>query len=229
MNLLKNIGNFKIHREGVNILIYLALFLLLTNTLRYFFAGKMCFYIVLPISIYFYILIIRFFRNPYRHFNEENADGLIVAPADGRIVAIEEVVENEYFQDKRLLISIFMSVTNVHANWYPVSGKVIHTKYHKGLFLVAYLPKSSTDNERSTIVLETEKGTQILVRQIAGTVARRIVTYSKPGETCNINQQLGFIKFGSRVDVYLPPGSEVLVQMNQQVTGCQTVIAKLNK
>lgn len=227
MSKLKNIRKYKIHREGVNILIYFALFLLLVNVLCYFFTGKVCFYIVLIVSILLYLPIINFFRSPRRYFSEEDTSGLIVASADGTIVAIEKVVEPEYFKDERLLISIFMSVANVHANWYPIDGKVIHTKYHKGRFFVAHLPKSSTENERSTVVLENENGTQILLRQIAGTVARRIVTYAEPGEKCNIEEHLGFIKFGSRVDVYLPTNSEVLVQMKQRVTGCQTVIAKL--
>lgn len=226
MSRLKEIRKYKIHREGVNILIYFALFLLSVNALCCFFTDKTFFYIVLTVSILFYLSVVNFFRSPRRHFSED-PDGLIISPADGTIVAIEEVTENEYFRDKRLKVSIFMSVMNVHANWYPINGKVVYTAYHKGRFFVAYLPKSSTDNEHSTVVVETEKGTQILVRQIAGILARRIVTYSKPGETCNIEEHFGFIKFGSRVDVFLPTDSEIRVQMNQRVTGCHTVIANL--
>jgi phosphatidylserine decarboxylase len=140
---------------------------------------------------------------------------------------IEEVDENEYFHDRRLMISIFMSVTNVHANWFPVEGVVKMVRHHNGNFYKAWLPKASTENERSTVVIETPEGDEVLVRQIAGAVARRIVTYAKEGEDCVIDEHLGFIKFGSRVDVYLPLGTEVLCEIGQRTTGNQTVIAKL--
>ena len=226
---LRKIRQYKIHREGVNILIYLLIILLGINLLtHYFLCNKIVFISVATLSVLFYLLVVNFFRSPRRHFSEENTQGLIVAPADGRVVVIEEVMENEYFQDKRLQISIFMSVFNVHANWYPVDGKVLHVKHHKGRFQAAYLPKSSMDNERSTVVLETKDGTQILLRQIAGAMARRIVTYAKPEDECYIEEHLGFIKFGSRVDVFLPLGTDVQVSMNQHVTACDTIIAKLN-
>jgi len=150
-----------------------------------------------------------------------------VAPADGKVVVIEEVDENEYFHDKRLMISIFMSPLNVHANWYPVDGVVKKIGHQNGKFLKAWLPKASTDNERSMVVIETPEGIEVMARQIAGAMARRIVTYATEGEECFIDEHMGFIKLGSRVDVYLPIGTEVLVEMGQKTTGNQTIIARL--
>lgn len=150
-----------------------------------------------------------------------------MAPADGKIVVIEEVDENEYFHDKRLMISIFMSITNVHANWFPVDGKVKFVRHFDGNYHKAWLPKASEENEHADVMLTTDGGVDILCRQIAGAVARRIVTYAKEGEECFIDEHLGFIKLGSRVDVFLPVGSEVCVKMGQPTTGDQTVIAKL--
>ena len=152
----------------------------------------------------------------------------MVAAADCKIVVIEEVEENEYFHDRRLMISIFMSVTNVHANWFPVEGTVKKVVHHNGNFYKAWLPKASTENERSTVVIETPEGHEVLVRQVAGAVARRIVTYAREGEECNIDEHMGFIKFGSRVDVYLPiDKTEVLVHMGQTTVGNQTIVARL--
>jgi len=153
----------------------------------------------------------------------------VIAPADGTIVAIEEVMENEYFHDKRLQVSIFMSIFNVHANWFPVNGTVEHVSHRNGRFTSAYLPKSSLDNERSTIVIKTPDGVEILTRQIAGAMARRIVTYAKEHEPCHIDEQMGFIKFGSRIDTFLPVGTEIHVKLKQKVTGNQTTIACLKK
>ncbi|MDD3063515.1 MAG: phosphatidylserine decarboxylase family protein, partial [Massilibacteroides sp.] len=158
-----------------------------------------------------------------------DSEGLVIAPADGTIVAIEEVMENEVLHEKRLQISIFMSIFNVHANWFPVNGTVKYVTHNPGRFLAAYLPKSSTENERSTIIITTRSGINILTRQIAGAIAQRIVTYAKVGDKCHVDEQMGFIKFGSRVDVYLPVGTEVLVEMDQKVTGNQTPIARLEK
>ena len=157
----------------------------------------------------------------------EDTERLVVAPADGKIVVIEEVEENEYFHERRLMVSIFMSLFNVHANWFPVDGKVKFVNHRNGNFHKAWLPKASEENEHADIMITTPEGTDILCRQIAGAVARRIVTYAKPGEECFIDEHLGFIKFGSRVDVYLPIGTEVCVKMGQTTTGDQTVIAKL--
>jgi phosphatidylserine decarboxylase len=152
---------------------------------------------------------------------------MVISPCDGKVVVIEEVYEPEYFKDKRLQVSIFMSPLNVHANWYPMNGTVKYVTHHEGRFQGAYLPKSSTENERSTIVIENNKKVSILVRQVAGALARRIVTYSDIDDDCRINEFLGFIKFGSRLDLYLPLGTEVLVELEQNVTGNITQLAKL--
>lgn len=173
-----------------------------------------------------YAIVLNFFRCPKRFFEGET-DKIVVAPADGKIVVIEEVEETKYFHDKRLMISIFMSLFNVHANWFPVDGRVKFVHHQNGNFHKAWLPKASEENEHADIMLETDDGTEILCRQIAGAVARRIVTYAKPEEDCYIDEHLGFIKFGSRVDVYLPLGTEVCVKMGQLTTGDKTVIAKL--
>ena len=183
-------------------------------------------YAILAITTILYLIIVNFFRCPIRLFNGET-ENTVVAAADGRIVVIEEVDENEYFHDRRLMISIFMSVTNVHANWFPVEGFVKMVKHHNGNFHKAWLPKASTENERSTVVIETPAGQEVLVRQVAGAVARRIVTYANANEECYIDEHMGFIKFGSRVDIYLPLGTEVLAKMGQTTVGNQTVIARL--
>jgi len=173
-----------------------------------------------------YAVLVNFFRCPIRYFDQDT-EKVVVPPADGKVVVIEEVDENEYFHDKRLMISIFMSPLNVHANWYPVDGVVKKIGHQNGKFLKAWLPKASTDNERSMVVIETPEGIEVMARQIAGAMARRIVTYATEGEECFIDEHMGFIKLGSRVDVYLPIGTEVLVEMGQKTTGNQTIIARL--
>ena len=217
----------KIHHEGRGVLIvYFLILVLLNGALFYLFRITIFQYIVLAISIVGYLGVVNFYRCPRRHF-QGNMDGVIVASADGKIVAIEEVYEGEYFKDKRLLISIFMSPFNVHANWFPINGKVLFKKHHNGRFKAAYLPKSSTENERSTVVMETSDGNyQLLLRQIAGAMARRIITYAEVGDEAHIDEHLGFIKLGSRVDVYLPLDVEVLVKMDQRVVGNQTELAR---
>lgn len=172
------------------------------------------------------MFFLNFFRNPKREFIDFE-DGMIIAPADGTVVISEPAEEQFYFKDKRFQVSIFMSVLNVHANWYPTRGKVVYYTHNDGRFMAANLPKSSTENERSTIVIELENKAQILLRQVAGALARRIVTYSREGDECRENQQLGFIKFGSRVDLYLPMDSEILVKVGDKTTGNQTVIARV--
>ena len=159
--------------------------------------------------------------------DEYDINKVVVAPADGKVVVVEEVDEDEYFHDRRLMVSIFMSLFNVHANWFPVCGKVVSVHHQDGNFHKAWLPKASEENEHADVMIETANGVRILCRQIAGAVARRIVTYAKEGEDCEIDDHLGFIKFGSRVDVYLPLGTDVLVKMGQSTTGDQTIIAKL--
>ena len=227
LNKIKKLKKIRIHHEGTHILITAILILTALNGALYFgFDNKIPFYFVITVSAVLYGLMVNFFQCPIRLFKGET-EKTVVAPADGKVVVIEEVEENEIFHDKRLMISIFMSITNVHANWYPVDGVVKYVAHHNGRFVKAWLPKASTENERSTIVIETPEGETIMTRQIAGAVARRIVTYSEVGEECYIDEHMGFIKFGSRVDVYLPLGTEVCVKMGQKTTGNQTIIAKL--
>lgn len=172
-----------------------------------------------------YIFLLFFFRLPTRQLEAD--PGLIYAPADGKVVVIEETMENEYFKDMRLQVSIFMSPFNMHSNRYPVSGKVKYTCYHHGKNMVAWHPKSSELNERSTVVVETKDGTEIMVRQIAGAMARRIVTYSKNNQVISQGDELGFIKFGSRVDLFLPLGTEIEIPILQQVKANKTILAKI--
>jgi phosphatidylserine decarboxylase len=228
MSRLKKLKKIRIHHEGTTTLAIGLLLLLVLNSAVYFGIDcKIPFYILAIVSIGLYSMLVNFFRCPIRLFGEEETDKTVVAPADGRVVVIEEVDEHEYFHDRRLMISIFMSITNVHANWYPVDGIIRKVEHQNGRFLKAWLPKASTENERSLIVIETPDGEEVMARQIAGAMARRIVTYSEVGEECYIDEHMGFIKFGSRVDVYLPLGTQVLVEMGQCTTGNQTVIAKL--
>lgn len=223
------IRKIKVHKEGTGLLLMLFTCLFLLNLALYYMNGQSpLFYSVLPSSLVLFLLILNFFRSPFRRFPFDS-EGLVIAPADGTIVAIEEVRENEVLHRECIQVSIFMSVFNVHANWFPVNGTVKHVSHNKGRFMAAYLPKSSIENERSTIVITTGSGCDVLTRQIAGAIARRIVTYAKEGERCHVDDQLGFIKFGSRVDVYIPLGSEILVEMDQKVTGNQTPIARLMK
>ena len=181
-------------------------------------------YIVIGIVAIFSFFVLYFFRMPKRKMTYN--DNQLICPCDGKIVIIEEVEEPEYFQGKRLQVSVFMSPLNVHVNRYPINGKVKFYKYHPGKYLVAWHPKSSTLNERTTIVLEHANGKEVLVRQIAGAVARRIVCYSKEGEMVKQNQELGFIKFGSRVDLFLPLDAKVLVSLEQVVKGGIDAIAE---
>ena len=193
----------------------------------YFFSTPTPFYIGTAIGLFIYLIVVNFFRCPIRLYDGDT-EGLVIAPADGKIVVVEEVEENEYFHDKRIMVSIFMSLFNVHANWVPVDGVIKKVEHQNGNFHKAWLPKASIENERSTVVIETSDGTEILVRQIAGAMARRIVTYSKQGEECFIDEHLGFIKFGSRVDVFLPLDAKVCVELHQKTTGNETPLAWLN-
>ena len=227
MTRLKRLKKIHLHREGTHTLVGGLLVLLVLNALVYFgFECKLPFYILATASLIVYGILVNFFRCPIRLFGE-STEKVVVAPADGKVVVVEEVDENDYFHDRRIMVSIFMSLVNVHANWYPVDGVVKQVSHQNGKFMKAWLPKASSDNERSTIIIETPEGETIMTRQIAGAVARRIVTYATPGEDCYIDEHMGFIKFGSRVDVYLPLGTEVCVEMNQKTTGNETVIAKL--
>jgi len=226
---MRRIRKMKVHREGTGLLLSMFTVLFIVNlSLFYAVNSKIAFYSVLVVSSILFLIALNFFRSPYRRFPFDS-EGLVIAPSDGTIVAIEEVMENEYFHEKRILVSVFMSVFNVHANWFPVNGTVKHVSHQNGRFKAAYLPKSSTENERSTVVIQTDYGVDVLTRQIAGAMARRIVTYAKEGEFCQVDDQMGFIKFGSRVDTYLPLGTEILVDMDQKVIGNQTPIARMGK
>ncbi len=228
VNKIKKLKKIRFHSEGRDTLFYGAILIILVALLLWFgFETKIPFIIFLIVFGTVYGLVVNFYRCPIRYFPSEDTDKIVVAPADGKVVVIEEVDENEYFHDRRLMISIFMSPLNVHANWFPVDGKVKFVKHQNGNYHKAWLPKASEENERADTMLTTDDGTDILCRQIAGAMARRIVTYAKEGEECFIDEHLGFIKLGSRVDVFLPIGSEVCVKMGQATTGDQTVIAKL--
>ena len=219
----------KVHKEGTGLLLTLFTIFFVVDVALYHTVGRgWVFYTTTFVTTVLFLLVLNFFRSPFRRFPFDS-EGLVIAPADGTIVAIEEVMENEILHRECLQISIFMSVFNVHANWFPVNGTVKHVSHQNGRFRAAYLPKSSTENERSAVVIPTRNGVDVLARQIAGALARRIVTYAKVGDKCHVDEQMGFIKFGSRVDVYLPVGTEVLVEMDQKVTGNQTPIARLGK
>jgi len=217
----------KLHKEGKNIII-IAFFLIAALTLLLLYFGPDYLIYQIPIllaaSIY-YFLIVRFFRIPNREFLFD--DGAIFAPADGEVVVVEKVFEDEYIKENCIQISIFMSPMNVHINWFPFAGKVRYYKYHPGKFLVAWHPKASTLNERTSICLENSKQQLIMMRQVAGAVARRIICYAKPGMEVKQNDELGFIKFGSRVDIYLPESALPLVQLKDKVVGGRSIIAKL--
>ena len=230
---IKKLKKIRIHREGTSELFYGALAVIAINVFLWFVLGAIHPYArhaVLPItccvSVVAWFMTLNFCRCPIRYFNGDT-EKMVVAPADGKIVVLEETEESEYFHDKRLLISIFMSPLNVHANWFPVDGKVKFVHHQNGNYHKAWLPKASEENEHADVMITTSDGEDILVRQIAGAMARRIVTYAKAGEECYIDEHMGFIKLGSRVDVFLPLTAKACVTMGQPTTGDQTVIAKL--
>ncbi|MBD5322347.1 MAG: phosphatidylserine decarboxylase family protein [Duncaniella sp.] len=218
----------KIHREGTNILVVLMLILVIINLSAWMFIRPAAIPVTFSvISGILYLFVVNFFRSPHRTFHGGNRDNLVVSSVDGTVVALEEVFEPEVLRRKVRMLSVFMSVLNVHANWFPVDGEVLLVRHHKGRFMSAYLPKASIENERSTVLIRATNGQEILVRQIAGAVARRIVTYAQPGETANIEDHMGFIKFGSRVDIYLPLDAEILVKIGDKTTGGITEVAHL--
>lgn len=230
LNLLSKDENcgMKIHHEGTNILILLFVVLAALNVPVWLFLPPWIMPVCLSaLSLIVYSFVFNFFRCPHRVFAGDSTD-LVVSSVDGHVVALERVYEPEYLKSDAILLSVFMSPLNVHANWYPCSGYVDYVRHHNGRFLSAYLPKSSTENERSTIGIICDNGQRITVRQIAGAMARRIVTYACKGEKASIDEHLGFIKFGSRVDIYLPTDAEILVQMGQVTRGGLTPIARLN-
>ncbi|HPF03383.1 MAG TPA: phosphatidylserine decarboxylase family protein [Bacteroidales bacterium] len=216
-----------IHREGYKILVFGFLTLLLLNIIVMLIVNNnMLLKWIMGIgSLMLYVFLVFFFRLPERHLKPD--PGLVYAPADGKVVVIEETDENEYFRDKRLQVSIFMSPLNMHSNRYPVSGKVKYVEYHPGRYLVAWHPKSSELNERCSIVIEMEDGTEILIRQVAGALARRVVTYASKNQMVHQGDELGFIKFGSRVDIFLPTGTEIEIPILQQVRANKSIIAKI--
>ena len=207
---IKKLKKIRLHREGTGQLVYGGIALVaIAAILWYAFDNKIPFWAFLVVFGTVYGIVLNFYRCPIRYLNVEDTSKLVVAPADGK------------------MISIFMSLWNVHANWFPVDGKVKFVKHEDGKFMKAWLPKASEENEHADTMITTPEGVDVLCRQIAGAVARRIVTYAKEGEECYIDEHLGFIKLGSRVDVYLPIGTEVCVKMGQATTGDQTIIAKL--
>ncbi len=226
--LKKRLKKIRIHHEGTNQLLYGGIAIVFVAIVLWFsLSSKLPFILFLLIFGLIYCIVLNFYRCPIRYLGIDNTENVVVAPADGRIVVIEEVEETKYFHEPRLMISIFMSLWNVHANWFPVDGKVKLVKHFNGNYHKAWLPKASEENEHADILITTKNGKDILCRQIAGAVARRIVTYAKEGEECYIDEHLGFIKLGSRVDIFLPIGSEVCVKMGQTTRGDQTIIAKL--
>ena len=218
----------KIHHEGTNILIIIALILLIINVPLWLWVKPLVWaMVVTALSVVFFLLVLNFFRSPRRNFTGDRKD-VVVSSADGTVVALEEVYEPECLKCRCLQLSVFMSVLNVHANWFPVDGEVTFTAYHPGRYMAAWLPKSSTENERSTVVIRTPDGQLVLMRQIAGALARRIVTYAKPGVEASIEDHMGFIKFGSRIDLYLPLGTTPLVKIGDKTTGGVTEVARLH-
>lgn len=216
-----------IHKEGYTTIALSILFIFLLNAfVDYKYADVIWLrWIIYLLSLVLFLTVLQFFRNPKRSFT--SGENLIICPADGKVVVIEETEEGEYFKDKRLQVSIFMSPVNVHINRNPISGVVKFFKYHPGKYLAAWNPKSSTENERTTVVVEHQSGVPVLFRQIAGALARRIVWYVKEGDNVEQGKEFGFIKFGSRVDIFLPIGTKVNLQLNQIVKGGITVLAEL--
>lgn len=225
---LRKLKKIRIHHEGRTTLVGLAFGLVLLNLLTFYAFGpwKLFCHIVMGVSIVLYAVVLNFFQCPVRRFADDT-ERTVVACCDGKVVVVEKVMEDEYFHEPRIMVSIFMSLFNVHNNWVPCDGTVKSVVHHDGRFKAAWLPKASTENERSSIVIATPEGKDILVRQVAGAMARRIVTYLRPGEECVVDEHLGFIKFGSRVDVYLPLDARVQVEVGQKTTGNETVIATL--
>ena len=214
------------HKEGYPSLIVTIIFIAILNGLTHFFFSEnsVVLYIGYAVSLFLFIAIVQFFRSPKRDFKVSN--NTIISPADGKVVVIEEVEEKEFLNEKRLQVSIFMSPVNVHLNRYPISGMLKYFKYHAGLYLVAWHPKASTENERTTIVVEDEKGRSVLFRQIAGAMAKRIVFFDEVGKDVKQTEECGFIKFGSRVDLLLPLDVKLNVKLNDKVKGGISSIAE---
>ena len=216
----------KFHKEGYTSLAIVVLFIFVINALAdYYDASVYLKWFCYALSAFLLITILQFFRSPIKRITPD--EHTVLCPADGKVVVIEETEESEYFKDRRIQVSIFMSPINVHVNRNPIGGVVSYFKYHPGKFLVAWHPKSSTDNERTTVVVKKQSGVEVLFRQIAGAMARRIVWYVKENDPVVQGEEFGFIKFGSRVDLFLPLGTEIAVNIGDKVVGGKTVIAKL--
>ncbi len=216
-----------IHKEGKTNLIVTFIIMAVINALFfYFLPGTIFTLAIFGISVLLYAMMLNFYKKPTRVYKGDLL-GMVNSPTDGKVVAIEKVFEGKFFDDERIQISIFMSFFNAHSNWMPVTGKIIHLSHLDGNFHAAFLPKSSTENEHTNILIETPDNHKILTKQIAGAVARRIVTYVNEGEEYHIGSPLGFIKLGSRMDVFLPVDSEILVQMGDEVRANQTFLAHL--
>ncbi len=216
----------KFHKEGYTSLAIVVLFVFVINALAdYYDASVYVKWFLYALSGFLLITILQFFRSPIKRITPD--EQIVLCPADGKVVVIEETEETEYFKDRRIQVSIFMSPINVHVNRNPISGVVSYFKYHPGKFLVAWHPKSSTDNERTTVVVKNSANVEVLFRQIAGALARRIVWYVKENDVVTQGAEFGFIKFGSRVDLFLPLGTEVSVNIGDKVVGGKTVIAKI--
>lgn len=215
-------GKSAVIKVGIGLLVINAIFLVLLSSYPIFIA------MMLILSLVLYGMTLNFYRHPNRAYKGD-LHGLVNSPTDGRVVAIEKVFEKEFFHDERIQVSIFMSFFNAHSNWIPVTGKIIHLSHVDGNFHAAYLPKSSHENEHTNILIETPDHGTILTKQIAGAVARRVVTYVKEGDEVHIGAPLGFIKLGSRMDVFLPPDSEILVELGEEVHANVTFLARLAK
>ncbi|TXK71196.1 phosphatidylserine decarboxylase family protein [Mesonia sp. HuA40] len=214
------------HKEGFKILgVSAALFLAINIASLTLLSTTWVKLLIFLVSLFFFIIVAQFFRNPKRNTSIDSST--VVSPVDGKVVVIEEVYEKEYFKEKRIQVSVFMSPINVHVTRYPIGGKVVFSKYHPGKFLVAWHPKSSEENERTTVVVKNQNIGEVLYRQIAGALAKRIVNYAKEGDTAKQGSDSGFIKFGSRVDLFLPLGTPIHVELNEKVRGGESIIAKI--
>lgn len=219
----------RIHKEGKSAVIKIGIVLIIINGIFLYILPNTIFTaILLGLSLLLYAMALNFYRHPNRTYKGD-LHGLVNAPTDGKVVVIEKVFEKEFFNDERIQVSIFMSFFNAHSNWIPVTGKIIHFSHVDGNFHAAYLPKSSHENEHTNILIETPDHGVILTKQIAGAVARRVVTYVKEGDDVHIGSPLGFIKLGSRMDIFLPPDSELLVELGEEVHANITFLARLTK
>lgn len=221
----RTLKRVRLHREGTDILLVTLAFFVAFDVLIWWVSTAVGI-VLMVLFATTYILMVNFFRSPKRNFAGDRSN-VVVSSVDGKVVALEETYEPEFLKCRCLQLSVFMSIFDVHANWFPVDGEVIYVKHHDGRFLSAWLPKSSTENERSTVVIRTDSGQLVLMRQVAGAMARRIVTYAQPDTAANIEDHMGFIKFGSRVDLYLPLGTEIFAQLGEKTIGGVTVVGRL--